>query len=161
MRAFCLLLALVLTAGACATPPNDAAVMADTSDTRSGEQAIQQVATDEPFTLQRGEKALLADEDAEVRFDSVTSDSRCPANATCIRAGEAFAHFTLIEDGNATPFTLEIEGLVMEVQDMERYQFQKVGRFTAALLLLQPYPELADEAGMPTTATLEMRRLMR
>jgi hypothetical protein len=134
--------------------------MADASDTRGGSSA-DTAPLDEPFMLQVGETVTLADEDATVRFDSVMRESRCPASATCVRAGEAIAHFTLVEDGDATPFELEIEGFVTEVQDMERYQFQKVGRFAAALLLLQPYPELAEEEGMPTTATLEMRRLMR
>ena len=90
-----------------------------------------------------------------------SSASRCPANATCVWEGEATAHFTLYEDGEATPFTLTMPGLVTEVQDMERYQFQRVGRFVAALLLLQPYPELAEEEGMAPTATLELRRLTR
>ena len=162
MRVFLLLFAFVLSAGACSTPPSDT-MTADSSDTRSGEQAVKRVATDEPFALQRGERARLTDdtEDVEVRFDSVTSDSRCPANATCVRAGEAYAHFTLFENGNATPFTLEIQGFVMDMEDKDRYQFERVDRFVAALLLLQPYPELAEEADMPLTATVEMRRLMR
>lgn len=160
MRSALLLFALVLTAGACASPPNHDAVMADAPTSRSGSTVVT-VPLDEPFTVQLGETVALADEDATVRFDSVVRESRCPANVTCVRAGEAVAHFTLVEDGDATPFELEIEGFVMEVQDVERYQFQTADRFVAALLLLQPYPGLAEEEGMPTTATLEMRRLMR
>jgi hypothetical protein len=160
MRPPLLLLALVLTAGACATPPNNAAVMADDTTSRSGSPAGA-VELDAPFTVQVGETVALADENATVRFDSVVRESRCPANVTCVRAGEALARFTLVDGEETVPFELEIEGFVMEVQDMERYQLQRVGRFVAALLLLQPYPEHAEEAGMPTTATLEMRRLMR
>jgi hypothetical protein len=161
MHSSLLLLALVLTAGACATPPNDAAVMDDAPTSRSGSEE-RTVPLDEPFTVEVGERVLLANEGgAALQFNGVTNDSRCPANATCVRAGEAFANFTLYEDGNARPFELEIEGLVMEVQDIERYQFQTVDRFVAALLLLQPYPGLDEEEEMPVTATVEMRRLMR
>lgn len=165
MRFACLLFALVLTAGACSTPPHDEPMMNDSSDDMprsSGEAPMKQISLGEPFTLQAGEKALFAEDDVEIRFNNVTNDSRCPANATCVRAGEAVAHFTLLEaDGTATPFSLEMPGLVMEMPDPDRVKFQQVDRFSVALYLLQPYPELAEEEGMPTTATLEMRRTMR
>jgi hypothetical protein len=157
------LLLLALTAGACSTSEpmlDDASDMS--TEAVADEQPMQRISLSEPFAIELGAKALLPADDVEIRFDSVTSDSRCPANATCVRAGEAYAHFTLLEaDGSATPFKLEMPGLVMEMPDSERVTFQQVDRFSVALYLLQPYPEFAAEAGMPTTATLEVRRTMR
>ena len=162
MRLSLLLLALTLTAGACATPPNtDSAMEGDMDHMSDDASAAKNVALDSPFAIEQGTWVDVAEEDVEIRFDSVTSDSRCPANATCVRAGEAYAHFVLFEDSNAMPFTLEMPGLVMEMPDSEHVTFQQVGRFSIALYLLQPYPELASEARMPTTATLEVRRTMR
>ncbi|MEP0546485.1 MAG: hypothetical protein ABJF88_06105 [Rhodothermales bacterium] len=163
MRLSLLLLALTLTAGACSTSES----MRDDAPTMSTEeitddQPTQRITLSEPFAVELGAKARFPADDVEVRFDSITSDSRCPANATCVRAGEAYAHFTLLEaDGSTTPFKLEMPGLVMEMPDSERVTFQQVDRFSVALYLLQPYPELAEEADMPTTATLEVRRTMR
>lgn len=161
MRLFCLLLALFLTAGACSTSEP---MVSDSSSTEpsTGEQPMQQIALSEPFAIEHGEKARFPEDEVEIRFDRITNDSRCPADVDCVRAGEATAHFTLIEaDGTEKPFTLEIGGFVMEMQDMEAYTFEQVDRFSIALLLLQPYPGLTNEEGMPVTATVEMRRTMR
>lgn len=163
MRLSCLLLTLFLTAGACSTSEP---MMSDSSGSSTeqpaGDEPMQRIALREPFAIERGEKALFPDDEVEIRFDGIANDSRCPANVDCIRAGEATARFTLIEaDGTEQPFTLEMPGLMMEMQDMEAYQFQQVDRFSVALLLLQPYPGLADEEEMPVTATVELRRTMR
>lgn len=39
---------------------------------------------DEPIEIKVGDSADLMSESLQVRFDSVVSDSRCPANVTCI-----------------------------------------------------------------------------
>src|SRR5688500_20001089 len=46
------------------------------------------VRTGRPFDLRVGDSALTTD-DLRVRFDAVRSDSRCPIDAICVRAGEA------------------------------------------------------------------------
>lgn len=168
MRLSLLLFALMLTAGACATPPNtdsamedDSAMEEDMSPMSDDASPASTVALGTPFAIEQGTWVDLAEEDVEIRFDTITEDSRCPANATCVRAGEAYAHFTLFEDGNEVPFSLEMPGLMMEMPDSEQVTFQQVDRFSIALYLLQPYPELAAEARMPATATLEVRRTTR
>jgi len=159
MRFAFLLLALVLTAGACSNPPRDEPM---TDDDSMVEDEQRRVMLDEPFTVEAGETVLLDDTGVTVRFDEVISDNRCPADVNCVQAGEASARFTLLEaERDNMPVTLRIDGGLMEVQDMERYQFQTVDRFVAALLLLQPYPGVNGEEEMPMTATLEMRRLTR
>jgi hypothetical protein len=39
-------------------------------------------------------------------FDSLISDSRCPANAICVWAGSALAKFSLTKNGESTSFNL-------------------------------------------------------
>ena len=39
-------------------------------------------------------------------FDSLISDSRCPANAMCVWAGSAVAKFSLTKNGESTSFNL-------------------------------------------------------
>jgi hypothetical protein len=48
-----------------------------------------QARRDEPFRLAPGQTATIAGEQLTVGFTGVESDSRCPANVQCIRAGEA------------------------------------------------------------------------
>ena len=151
MHSTFLLLVLAFTIGACSTPPRD-----------TPEDDVSTVPLDEPFTVELGEQVALGDKGVVLRFDGVASDNRCPAAVTCIQAGEATAQFTLLEaDRPDMPLALQIDGLVTEVQDIDRYQFQTVDRFVAALLLLQPYPGLAGEQDLPVTATLEVRTLTR
>ena len=42
----------------------------------------------EPFWLQAGQSAALADGAVSIRFAAVASDSRCPSGAVCVWAGE-------------------------------------------------------------------------
>lgn len=52
----------------------------------------------EPFNLRIAESALTTD-DLRIRFDAVRSDSRCPMDAICVRAGEAVIALTLSRVG--------------------------------------------------------------
>ncbi len=157
MRLACLLLALALTAGACSNPPRDEPTDGDPMTDDPAEAMLS-----EPFTVEAGEAVRIADGSVTVRFDEVVSDNRCPVDVTCVQAGEAVARFTFIEDSRPdTPLTLRIDGGVTEVLDIDRYQFEQVNRFVAALLLLQPYPGVEDEEDLPMTATLEVRQLIR
>ncbi|MEM1043136.1 MAG: hypothetical protein AAGI91_10960 [Bacteroidota bacterium] len=161
MRSLFLLLALVLGAGACSNPPRDEppddAAMEDEVPMEGTAEAM----TGEPFAVEAGSTVRLTEEGVSVRFDEVVSDNRCPANVNCVQAGEAQVRFTLVDTGQGDiPFTLQIDGGITEVQDIERYQFERADRFVVALLLLQPYPGHGEDE-MPMTATLEMRRLTR
>src|SRR6056297_492122 len=121
-----LLLLALLAVSACATTTNGDVPMDDTDmndGPRGFDMEAKQVAMYEPFTLELGEAALIPaddvvpDEEALIRFESIERESRCPANADCVRAGEAIARFTLVkDDGTEMPFTLEIEGMLMEMQ---------------------------------------------
>jgi hypothetical protein len=161
---FLLLLALFYLA-ACTTTNNGEAPMDD--DTTMSEDVprsdMKGVERGEPFTIGLGETVHFPNEEAnvELRFNRVQRDSRCPANADCVRAGEALADFTLVEGDTTISFTLEVPGMVMEMMAPDAAEFLRVGRFAGALLQLQPYPEHAEDADMPVTATVEMRRVTR
>ena len=45
-------------------------------------------------------------ETVTICFDSVLSDSRCPANAICVWRGTAIAKFSFTANGNVYPLTL-------------------------------------------------------
>jgi hypothetical protein len=55
----------------------------------------QQVKAGQPFKLSPGESAMTKNAELTITFNSVTSDSRCPSDATCIQAGEAKVSLTL------------------------------------------------------------------
>jgi hypothetical protein len=60
----------------------------------------------ESLALHQGAIACLNDGDLTVRFDSVTGDSRCPINITCIWAGRADAALTLSVGAKTQTVTL-------------------------------------------------------
>ena len=47
------------------------------------------------FVLAPGQSASVQSTDVTVRFDRVTNDSRCPADAFCIQGGDALVHITV------------------------------------------------------------------
>jgi hypothetical protein len=47
-----------------------------------------EVSLDQEFTLSVGKSSAIAGENITIKFVEVTSDSRCPLNATCVWAGE-------------------------------------------------------------------------
>ena len=48
----------------------------------------------------------LKGKNLSLRFDSVISDSRCPANVVCVWQGEASVKFTIIKNGTRDFFNL-------------------------------------------------------
>ena len=89
------------------------------------------VPKDEPFDLRIGESALTTD-DVRIRFDTVRSDSRCPMNALCVRAGEAIIALTLSRAGEAT--------VGRELDTTPARSSTTFLNFLITLSQLQPYP---------------------
>ena len=85
----------------------------------------------EPFDLRIGQSALTTD-DVRIRFDAVRSDSRCPMNALCIRAGEAVIALTLSRSGQIP--------VGREVDTTPARSSTTFLNFTITLSSLQPYP---------------------
>ncbi|HXG89326.1 MAG TPA: hypothetical protein VNJ02_13405 [Vicinamibacterales bacterium] len=65
-----------------------------------------------------------------VRFDRVSGDSRCPADAVCILGGDAIVHITATTDGAARQYELHT-GNMQPVRHND---------FTITLVQLSPYP---------------------
>lgn len=89
------------------------------------------VAANEPFDLRIGQAAVTT-EGLRVRFDAVRSDSRCPMDALCIRAGEAIIEVTLSAPGEGSA--------ARELQTVAALSQASYARFTITLSQLQPSP---------------------
>ena len=85
----------------------------------------------EPFDLHIGESALTTD-DVRIKFDTVRSDSRCPADVQCVRAGEAVIALTLSRPGEV--------GVGRELDTTPARSSTTFLNFTITLTSLQPYP---------------------
>ncbi len=69
----------------------------------------------DPFSRQValtvGETARVDEARLSLRFDSVTGDSRCPADALCIQGGDAIVHITVSRSpGQAVRYELHTAG---------------------------------------------------
>ena len=89
------------------------------------------VPTGQPFDLRVGDSALTTD-DLRIRFDTVRSDSRCPLDALCVRAGEAVIALTISRVGEI-PVGRELD--TTPARSSTTFQ-----NFTITLSSLQPYP---------------------
>ena len=88
------------------------------------------VGLNENFELQPGGSALISGASFAVRFNRVTGDSRCPADAICIQGGDAIVSITAIDDD-------ALVDLELHTGSMAPVQY---GRYTITLVQLQPYP---------------------
>jgi hypothetical protein len=84
-----------------------------------------------PFALEVGATASLPD-DAQLRFDGVRADSRCPIDAVCITAGDATIAVTLMRGSSREARELH----TMPAQSQFSYS-----QYTVRLTELQPYPQ--------------------
>jgi hypothetical protein len=92
------------------------------------------VAMGSEFLLKPAEAVQLSGTGATLRFEAVAADSRCPADALCITAGDATAVFTLTRAGASTNLSLHTAA------DARR---STVEDLTLTLLRLDPYPYAA------------------
>jgi hypothetical protein len=59
------------------------------------------VTLDQQFTLSPGQTARIPAQGLEIRFDSVSGDSRCPEDVVCVWAGDAAINLTLTRNGQS------------------------------------------------------------
>jgi hypothetical protein len=88
----------------------------------------------EPFDVAYGESAVLDGGALTLSFDQVLEDSRCPADAMCVQAGQAVVLLTV----NGEEVTLTIPSLD------ENAASETVGEYTITLSDVQPYPLASD-----------------
>jgi hypothetical protein len=85
----------------------------------------------QPFELRAGSSAAV-EGGLKVTFERVASDSRCPMDALCVRAGEALVALTISQDGrNAAARELRTDAAGSETSYLG---------YSIKLLALAPYP---------------------
>ena len=90
---------------------------------------------DQPFEIGEGETVQLQKDLPAVNLESVISDSRCPANVTCVWAGEAKVTVSLLgADGQSVGAAELVLG-----PDPDAY-YSNIGDHSVTLLALDPYP---------------------
>ena len=82
-------------------------------------------------TLAPGQTAAIEGVSLSVRFENVTGDSRCPADAICITGGDAQVHIVV------TPSAGARRDYTLHTGDMRPVKHEDL---TIALVELTPYP---------------------
>ena len=90
------------------------------------------VSLDARFTLAPGETASVTGRGVRLRFEGVTGDSRCPADAICITGGDAIVK--VVADGGSGSLTLDLH-----TGDSSRATVT-YGSVKVTLVDLSPYP---------------------
>ena len=90
------------------------------------------VSIDTRFTLSPGETASVQGRGVRLRFEGVSGDSRCPADALCIQGGDAVVK--LVASGDDGSLSLELH-----TGDSSRASVT-YGNVKVSLVELQPYP---------------------
>ena len=82
-------------------------------------------------TLAPGQSASIAEAALTLRFEGVSGDSRCPANAFCIQGGDALVQIEVIPSSGAR------QDYVLHTGDSRPVSH---GDITISLVELSPYP---------------------
>ncbi len=82
------------------------------------------------FTLNPGQAAVIEGTGVSVRFDRVSNDSRCPADAVCVLGGDAIVNISLVSSGSTRAYELHT-GNMQPVRHND---------LTIHLVQLAPYP---------------------
>jgi hypothetical protein len=104
---------------------------------------------DQQLVLAPGESARISGADGTIRFVAVQSDSRCPADAICIQAGEAIIRIDVLSAAAVKAYDLHTDSMRPVLHE----------DLTIALVTLAPYP-LASRPTQPGDyrATLRVTR---
>ncbi|MBD2775406.1 hypothetical protein [Iningainema tapete] len=113
--------------------------MGNTEYNQSSENTIS-AELDTPFKLKFGQTVFIGSEELEIKFLKVT-DSRCPANAFCIRQGEVKIELEILKDGD----TIDNLILTSEVTNQKYLASADFDGYSVKLLRVDPYPGLAPK----------------
>jgi hypothetical protein len=81
--------------------------------------------------LAPGQTASIGEASLSLRFDGVSGDSRCPADAICIQGGDALVQIEVLPSGGGR------QPYVLHTGDMRPVMH---GDLTISLVELSPYP---------------------
>ena len=82
------------------------------------------------FTLAPGETAAISGASLSVRFNEVTGDNRCPADAVCVLGGSADVSITVMSESATRDY-------VLKTGDMQPVYHAD---FVISLVQVSPYP---------------------
>ncbi len=100
-----------------------------------GEPPIE-AALGEQFALPIGQTVNITGEDLSIRFDAVTSDSRCPTGVECVWAGEAKCRMVIKYQDAETEVIFTQNGSSISQEEFQDYLFS---------FQLGPYPQAGQE----------------
>ena len=95
---------------------------------------------------------VFGNEEVKICYDSLVSDSRCPADGVCIWQGEATGKFSFTVN-NATKHTLALSTLNYGPYNRDTI----VGNYKIELLAIDPYPRV--HAPRPASASVNITKL--
>ncbi|MDF5718815.1 MAG: hypothetical protein PUP93_34360 [Rhizonema sp. NSF051] len=98
------------------------------------------VKLDTKFKLKYGQTAFINSEKLGIKFLTV-ADSRCPANARCIRAGDVTIELEILKNGD----TIDDLMLTSEVTNQDYLASADFDGYSIKLLSVDPYPGLAPK----------------
>lgn len=103
------------------------------------------------FEVEVGETARLDEGRLSITFQEVPSDSRCPIDAVCVRAGEAVVTVALSTPGR------EASTVALEIPSAQK-STATYGEYRVELLRLLPAPRAGTTRTEPYVATLRVTR---
>ena len=93
------------------------------------------------LSIRIGQSASFDGGRLEIKFESHGPDSRCPANATCVWAGDVGARITTRVAGGAAT--------IPDLHSTLDPKKLKVDRYTISMIGLTPYPGTGRDADTP------------
>ena len=112
-----------------------------TRDALSPDASVLTGARTDTVSVRLGSSAVFDGGRLELKFEARVADSRCPANATCIWAGDAQVRLvTRVAGGTATAVDLHT---ALEPNKL------KVDRYTISMIGLTPYPGTGRDTETP------------
>jgi hypothetical protein len=132
---------IFLPFAAAATLAACSSAVAPARDATGREASAQTGSRSDTLSIRVGQSASFDGGRLEIKFESHGADSRCPANATCVWAGDVGARITTRVAGGAATIsdlhsTLEPRKLTID-------------RYTILMIGLTPYPGTGRDADTP------------
>ncbi len=103
---------------------------------------MQAVRLNRPFSLRAGQEVTLRGERLRIKFEAVEEDSRCPANVTCVWAGNAAVRLAFSTSHRDRKSLTLNTGKSATLVGERQYRGYKV-----RLLGLSPYPQSDQKIG--------------
>jgi hypothetical protein len=111
-----------------------------------------QVQADRQFDLMAYQEAVVEGTSLRIRFNAVSSESRCPSDVQCVWAGNAIVSLSLASSGIASGSATLNTTLDPKFTDYAGYRITLLG--------LKPYPKSGSKIpAADYVATLEVRKL--